>query len=328
MDNLLIKITKMINEKSTMTNTTAMTTSAIVSSALTPQMERLIEDAFLGVTGGLLGTMCILLNFIDERSSKSWKGVKIRYLGNPPIVGDILAISSFTFFVVVMEYYGGGIKAQFLWWLVTLASTVFPAAVLSLSHHAARTVSDSFVPTAANMISMARSVEPILFGLRYGLLTTYFGMAACLDAIVIVGLLPRNTRDRYLKDCFVGQLPSHLCVLFLGAKLSVWGYDFIQVYSAAATTTTGSLGTDLLSSPSLTITISAVVDSFLAAGILRIMNFAVFVLYGLGVNLANAIATSSRGCVRPDGSVTKDYNNWGILVFGAWTVSILILLQL
>ena len=98
MDNLLIKITKMTNEQSNST-TTPLTITAIASSFLTPQMERHLEDAFLGVTAGMLGVMCILLNFIDERSSKQWKGVKIQGLGRPPIVGDVIAISSFTFYV-------------------------------------------------------------------------------------------------------------------------------------------------------------------------------------------------------------------------------------
>jgi hypothetical protein len=320
LDNLLIRMAKMMTEQSNSTTTSINTVS---SSLLTPQMERHLEDAFLGVTAGMLGMICILLNFIDERSSKNWKGVRIQGLGRPPIVGDVIAISSFTFYVIVMEYYGGGIKAQFLWMMVMLSSTLFPAAILSLSHHAARTVSDSFIPTAANMISVARSIEPLLFGLRYGLLATYFGMEACLDAIVIVGLLPRNTRDKHLKDCFVGQIPSGICILFMGAKLATWGYDIFVIQSAAAAAD----GADQ-STPSFASVTRTIVDSLLAASILRLTTFATFHMFGLGVTFGNQIATASRGHVRLDGSPTKDYNNWGILIFTSWAISLLILIQL
>lgn len=343
----LLDILAFANKKAGNANTTGdgSTSSAGVPTVWNSKTERLSEDAFIGFCAGLLGILAFTVNFLDTKSSISWSGVSIRRLGNPPIMCDLLAVSTFTLLLAVMEYHEAGAKAFVLWLMVALCSTFFPALILTLSHSAARGVGGSPTPTAAKIPEMARSVEPLMFGLRFSLLATYFGMAPCLDAVIIVGLLPRgmlgSLSDKLvLKDCFLEKLPRFFCVPFLGAKLAVWTMQLRSVLGGQIILTILRQGMggredvdfrqqvwatmDSAAMRTLQATIS---ESILATKVLLLMNFFVYSSFHFGIKMGNAVASSSQASVRLEG-VVKDYNFLGILSFAGWAVTMALILQI
>jgi hypothetical protein len=288
--------------------------STVIAAFWDSKVERMLDDSFLGFCAGMLGFMTVLINFIDEKSSKSWRGVKFRHLGTPPIVGDLIAISSFTLLLTILEYNAGGVKATTLWFLVTFTSTFFPSLVSTLSNYMAVWPTNNFSSpetNTSNMASIARSIEPLMFGLRYSLLACNFGMPACLDAAIVVHLLPEKILKRHFKDCFIGQLPPLVCFAFLAAKSAVWFADL------------GPFSGD----SSITPVLGEVTDSFLAAGSLVFINTVVYGCFAMGNAVGNSIAKTSSTQVRAD-HVLKDYNVTGLVSFSAWAVALVMLVQL
>lgn len=275
-----------------------LTLEKALSAVLTPQLERAMENASIGLFVAMLGALAVSLNFLDEQSSKSWKGIRVGQLGTPPIVGDGLGVAVFGLFMCILVFYDAGARASSLWFLVLFGSTFFPAVALTLSHVLAR----KEPPTVSNIASLARSIEPVMFGLRYSFLEAYFGLSACLDAALIIGLAPRSVQNKCLKDCFVGKIPEIVCMAFLGFKVALWVLEARQQLSQEL---------------ALKDFFASVADSLLAAFALRLMNALVHAWFHFGIKLGSVIASQSHRCVRPEGT-TKDYNAIGILVFGMW----------
>ena len=179
--------------------------------------------------------------------------------------------------------------------------------VLTLSHY----LMQKEPPTPMNMLSFARSLEPFMFGLRYSFLEAFFGMSACLDAIVIVGALPPWIHQKFLKDCFVGQLPDFVCVSFIGFKVAIWAMEIMQ--STEENT--------------LLEAFSSSIDTLLATLTLLFLNFLVWSLFRLGIKVGTVVASTSQTLLRPEG-VKKDFNIVGILAFSAWSLALVAVTQL
>jgi hypothetical protein len=141
-------------------------------------------------------------------------------LGKPPVMCDIVSVSSFTIHLAVMEYHGAGTKSFVLWVVLALSYTFFPALIATLSHAAARGMTTMPPPTAATMCSLARSLEPFLFGLRYSVLATFLGVMPCLDASIVSVLLLKQlgqlsdslvVKKRFFERC---TKVLHLCIIW------------------------------------------------------------------------------------------------------------------
>ncbi|KAG7374185.1 hypothetical protein IV203_013280 [Nitzschia inconspicua] len=304
MDKVLISGTKLLKDDS---NSTISLDHALFS-LLTPQIERLVEIALIGFCTAMFGALSVALNFTDEKSSKDWRGIKLGQLGTPPIIGDMLGICIFALFMCVIEYHDGGIRALVTWTLVLFSSTFFPSLVLTLSHFMA----GKDPPSPSDIPSMARSIGPLMLGLRYSLLEAFFGLPACLDAAIIVALIPRPIATKFLDDCFVGQLPEVARVAFLGFKLALWGS---QAYN------------QFFQDGSMYEVLSTIADSVFAAFTLCLTNEMVHGLFTYGVKVGSLVATHSRRHVRPEG-VVKDFSILGIVAFGTWCAAIFAISQM
>lgn len=302
LEKLIFSGTKLLSQNSTLTLESAF------SHLLTPQVERLLEMALIGFCTFMFGALAVALNFLDEKSNISWRGIKVGQLGTPPIIGDVLGICMFALFMCVIEYHDSGVRSVVLWILVLFSSTVLPSLILTLSHFMA--MKDP--PSASDVPSFARSIEPLMFGLRYSFLEAHFGMVACLDAAIIVKLVTRSDQNKFLKDCFVGQLPEMACAAFLGFKLALWGTEACNQLSQNAPID------DLLSS---------IADSLFASFVLCLSNELVHGLFTFGIKVGCIVATQSRLHVRPEG-VAKDYSIPGIIAFGTWCVAIFAITQI
>jgi hypothetical protein len=310
--------------------------------------ERLLEDAFLGFCAGLLGILAITVNFVDNKSSIIWRGMSIPHMGNPPVACDLLAVSTLSLLLAVMEYHDAGFKAFAMWMMVALCSTFFPALILSLSNFALHGLTDLNAPaTAAKMSDTARSVEPLMFGLRFGLLATYFGMVPCLDAVIIAGNLPRGMLGRLsgklvLKDCFLENIPRTFGLAYLGSKLAIWVIKLRSLLSGQVVGTVlqyamrfGGGGFDenrqhiwaTIDDGTMTALQATISESIFAANALLLMNYFIYCSFYFGIKMGNAIASTSHANVASHG-VVKDYSFLGIMAFAGWAIMMTLILQL
>lgn len=298
LDKLLVPGRTMMHEDSNST----LTLETALHTLLTPQIERLIETSLLGFCTSMFGVLAIALNFTDENSSKAWKGVKLGQLGTLPIIGDIMGVCIFALFMCILEYHDGGVRGIATWALVLFSATFFPACILTLS----RCMALEDPPSVSDIPTLVRSIEPLMFGLRYSSLGSAFGVTACLDAALIVAAIPRSTKNTFLKDCVVGQLPHVVCVSFLGFKLALWGSEAYKQIS---------------NDGSLDDVFSSIADSLFAAFALRLTNEMAYGLFKIGIGAGCSIAAHGQRYVRPEG-VIKDYSLPGILAFGVWSAAL------
>jgi hypothetical protein len=275
----------------------------------------LLADAILCISIGVLGSLMLAANFVDARSSRSWRRYRISNLmGSPPLICDILALSSFTVLVSIFEVQDAGtIKCLFLWSLMTLSTTLFPALVMVLSQQSAlvglgRNARNQ-IPPPTQMLSYARAFEPILFGLRYSLITHLFGVVPCLDAAVLINLLPRvpKTELFLMKNCFFEGLPNFTYVAYFGAQLAIimgskYGkWEDIEGF---------------------------VIGSALAFVCLLFINFLTHQTFVVATHLGTKIFSQAQRAVegRPQGP-ENDYILLGMASFGAWVCTLAIIAQ-
>jgi hypothetical protein len=305
MDKLLLTATTILLNKH---SNSTLTKETEFFELLTPQIERLLEIALIGFCTFVFGALAITLNLLDEQSSKGWREIKLGKFGTHLIVRDVLGICTFALFMCVLEYHDCGVRAMILWILVLCTSTFFPSLILTLSHFMASTDP----PLISNVPSFARSVEPLMFGLRYSCLEAYFGMSATLDAALIVGFLSRSDQNKLLKDCFLEQLPELVRAGFLGFKLTLLCTTVYCQISQNA--------------PWIEV-FSSIICSISAAIALRVANELVRILFAFGIKVGHLVATQSRPHIRPEG-VAKDYSIHGIVAFGAWCTAMFAISQL
>jgi hypothetical protein len=279
----------------------------------TPTPTVAVEDALICICVGTLGVLLMVANFVDGKSSQSWRKFNFGYMGKPPVMCDIVAISSFTIHLSVMEYHGAGFKAFLLWLPLAMCTTFFPALVATLSHTAARNMTSTPAPTATTMCSSARSLEPFLFGLRYSVLATFVGVLPCLDASIFIVLLSKPLKNSVsttlvMPNCFLEAFPKSFTLAYFGAKAALLSVEFQNKTS------------------SIPEALWWIADSILAVGILILLNFVLNQMFALGIALGQKIATQAQADVRPDG-VQKDYNLTGMVCFGGWVCMLGMLTQ-
>jgi hypothetical protein len=289
------------------------------SSAADLAMQLLLGDSVVGLLLGMLTMLLLLANFADTKSSVTWGHFPLPGMGNPPVMCDIIALSIFTMHIGIFEYYGAEIKSFVVWWLLALASTIYPAIVLAISHVAARGMTSTPAPTPFNIAAKARSLEPVLFGLRFSLVGTYFGILPTMDAAAISVLLnPFLQRHRFSKctvmnNCFFESLPKSFSLAYLGAKAAMVSVQF-QNWKEEDWRQTMIADESLLWS---------LVESLLAFGVLLVATAWLQGLLSLGIwsggHLARRAETSSSA-PGPDGTrpSPQDYQLFGLACFGAW----------
>ncbi|VEU39269.1 unnamed protein product [Pseudo-nitzschia multistriata] len=320
--------------KTNITNMAAPETMAVtIKSLQNSHTIELWENAFLGLCVGSLGMLVLMLNFVDTKSSISWDKISIPILGGRfPLIGDAMALCIFTLLLAMMEYHQSNIRAWIMWMAIVPASTIFPATILSISHNTARLVTGTPTPAAFDMMKMARLVEPCMFGLRFSMLVTYFGMMPALDASVLLALVPQSSKI-YLKNSLLIHTPQSVFFFFAAAKSSYWiikikihlfdsGLDLSPLKSAAITFE--SAQNFFASSPDA-IALSGVFDdistSLLAVATLMVTSYIINSFFDLGITVGEYISlTSQKEVENLSRGTFKEYSSVGIFVFGLWAM--------
>ena len=302
-----------------------------------------LEDALFRLCVGMLGILLVVANLVDSKSSQRWRRFRfspsiVSYIGTPPIVLDLMAVSSLMIHLSVMEYHGAGIKSFFFLWLpMAVATTVFPALIAALSHTAARHMTTTPVPTYKRMITLARSMEPFLFGLRYSALAAFVGGYPCFDAALLIVLLAKPLREKIsesliIRNCFLDQCPKSFGMVYFATKSAQLLYisaGYLDLSTASGETaeleqqpqpqsqqqpeSTDTTAYDTISEAFLWIA-----NLLLAIVFLISLNFCFHQLFRFGIALGLSIAVQGHADIRPDGSLEKEYSLLGFLCFAGW----------
>ncbi|KAL3931828.1 MAG: hypothetical protein SGBAC_011125 [Bacillariaceae sp.] len=272
-----------------------------------PNKTYLLADSVLSLCVGLLGMLMLAANFSDVRSSKTWYRFDLGgTLGTAPVIGDVIALSSFTILESAFEVlYVGVFKCVLLWWLLTVCTAFYPVVILTLSESLPRTQRQ--IPLGARQVlSRARAMEPLLFGLRYGLLGYLFGPIPCLDAAMAINLVPAGPRTDFfrMRNSFIGGLPKSTYAAYLVAQFAILsGTNYSQWRDGPS-------------------------NSVMAMICLPLINWMNHKLFSLAIKTGRKIYSQSFATVqgRPHGP-DRDYNLLGLAVFGSWLCSLLMITQ-
>ena len=314
-----------------------------LSSIASRALDFLLGDSVVGILLGMLTSLLLLVNAVDTKSSVAWGHFPLPGMGNPPVMRDIMAVSIFTMHVGVMELFGAASKSLVVWLFLALASTVYPAMVLSMSHGAARGLTSTPAPTISNSLGNVRSLEPTLFGLRFCLVGTLFGILPTLDAAAMVILIQPALRPHdgeshrqwwffsmlsTTKNCFLDTLPRSFWVAYLGSKTAMLAVSFQQWKNGVhwKKVMSSAMGDE----SSL---LWSLVNSALAFFVLLVTTALLNALLELGLQVGQTVLNQAESAVslqtRPDGSspLTHDYQLLGLASFGVWCGLLGILLR-
>jgi hypothetical protein len=262
----------------------------------------LLEEALLCMCIGAICVLVVIAHFVDQKSSSSWGLIPVPIVGAQYMLRDVIALASFAIHIVIMEYQISALKALFVWWLVATGTTFFPGVIAAVAAKA------SGLSPPTSTLSLARSIAPVLFGLRYSLVAVIFDTTACLDAACLMVMtrpwLEKVAVDLISDECFLQleQPPHYLGVLALaGARLAVVALQF----------QTGSVDDPFL----------LLADSVVAFLLLLAVNFFIDKVYSYGMAMGTVAAVQAQADVRPDG-IRKEFNLIGIASFGVWMATL------
>jgi hypothetical protein len=262
----------------------------------------LLEEALLCMCIGAISVLIVIAHFVDRKSSSSWGLIPVPVVGAQYMIRDVIALAAFAIYLVIMEYQLSALKAFFIWWLVATGTAFFPGVIAAVAARA------SGMPPPTSTLSLARSIAPVLFGLRYSLVAVIFDMTACLDAACLMVMtrpwLEKVAADLVGHECFLqlDQPPHYLVGLYLaGARLGVVALQF----------QTGSVD-----DPGLLLA-----DSIVAFLLLLAVNFFIDKVYSYGMAMGTAAAVQAEADVRPDG-IRKEFNLIGMSCFGVWVATL------
>jgi hypothetical protein len=324
--------------------TAAEKITSVIHKLQKSQTEELLITTFLGTCVGTLGVLVVMLNYVDTKSNISWDKIKLPYVGGRfPLVGDVMAISIFTLLLSIMEYHQSNIRAAVLWLTIVVTSTFFPALIFSISHYTARLVTRTPRPTTFNLLEMARLVEPCMFGLRFSMAIVYFGVAATLDASVILSLVPQTSR-MYLKNSLFDHMPRTVSFAFLVAKSAYWAFrvqnllfdgdldlSMLQGWSAVTMESAQKFFTSSPDAAALSSVLDSIFTSILAAASLMVTSCIINNFFALGITVGDYIAFTSQEELSPEGiarGTAKEYSSVGLFAFGSWVMMIALLARI
>lgn len=296
-------------------------------SIATIMINLLLEDSLVGILSGVLMVLLLIANFVDSKSSITWARFPAPVIGSPPLICDVMALTVFTMHVGILEYYGAAGKSLVVWILLAWATTFYPAVILTMSHDVARTLVSTPSPTLENIMTKARSLEPVLFGLQYSLVGTWFGIFPTMDAaairMVAQKLLPHTRLTTYLasKHCFLDGLPQSFLLAYLGCKSAILCVN-VQDWKDNGDWSFWTASTDS--------GLWSLAESLFAFGALLATSLFLNLWLSIGIAIGHAIIqkAESTSSPRPEGSTpSPDYHLLGMTTFGLWVSVLGILLH-
>jgi len=216
----------------------------------------------------ILGIICNALFYIDTKSSMDWTVFNIKNLIVGPLLRDMAAICMVMAHFCAVEL--RGLKGLWLLHITTVVTILYTSFL-------------SCTVDKTNPLKTARAWPVIIFGLRYGFLTSVCGFAPSLNAIVTLRLLKQaNVRvfrrlTSEASECFISQIRVEMlgAIALLANALDYGSRDQID----------GSLGEEHSTKDEGDHPFQIFIDHFFASAVLLYVNGLVFVTYRIGRKL-------------------------------------------
>ncbi|EEC49139.1 predicted protein [Phaeodactylum tricornutum CCAP 1055/1] len=175
-----------------------------------------LDVALVLVLVGLLACLMVMCLYLDQESSQRWKVHNFPNLVPFPVFGALFTVSLIVLYSVVIDFYGGGLYASFLWLRIVVATLLFPAIVSSCLLSAAQTP----------LFGTGRVYKPLLVGLLFGFTFSFFGFQTTGDALAILQLvLHWKVAERWIAGSGVlTPLPVGLSCLYLSLRVGQWKF--------------------------------------------------------------------------------------------------------
>ena len=179
----------------------------------------------------LLGVLCIACFFIDTKSPMDWTIYNVRnIIPGQPILRDLAAVSMAMLHFSAFEFLG--LFRGIVLWHYAVLLTVFFASFVS------RIIEKNETPTSTvKTLRTARAWPVVVFGLRYGFLFSLCGVAASVNAVTTLQIMPPMFKllpplGRVFSpvyeafsvgdaDCFIRQISPIVWVIIAGLVSAV-----------------------------------------------------------------------------------------------------------
>lgn len=300
------------------------------NSASEAALEIMLKDSITGALIGLMSYLTLVANFVDSKSSIEWGSFALPGVGSPPVMCNLMALCLFTMHMTSLDSLGFPYQSIMMWVIMSLATTFFPALILTMSHDSARGLTSSPTPSVMNIGTKARSLEPVLYGLRFSVIAVIFGILPTLDSAALL-LLSRplwkhpklapifGTKNCFLEGLNGSFLATYLCTRVAMTLVQIESWDEFEVKLTIAWKDVLFGGTSIAD------------DSFLWSLLESVLAFAVLLMVSAWLN-AGLMAGTCCGHIiiqiaekevaanrRLEGTEPgKDYQLLGLVTFGVW----------
>lgn len=199
----------------------------------------LVKKSVVTIIVAFLGALMLYcMNVLDAESSAQWTAYDIHHvpalfkvlyrrvnlLSSRFIVSNRIAVSSeyviqwrfilhtvsvcmVLLYYFVMYYFGNGIQSILIWCWSVLATIILPTALTSISMLATNEIryngsakTNEVCRMVIHSRSIGRNMIPVLFGLKFGIVASFFGLEKSIDSILSIMLLQSIFSDLKLGD--------------------------------------------------------------------------------------------------------------------------------
>ena len=168
--------------------------------------------------------------FADSGGPEQWQKLPIplprRWFPNPRNTDVVLYATIFALVATqafAFEFSVNAFQASLSWFFLCLASTLFPAMLLSMSEevNALPGVITTNANTIKRTIATGRATAPVWIGLRFSPCVVAFGVVPCFDAAVMLyfGKQLMKQMQRNLEDEIFSRVPRSVLYFYCGVRM-------------------------------------------------------------------------------------------------------------
>ena len=228
-----------------MLKTMAASYQQVLRSSLTPleteeELLEMLDGTLYLLILACLGVILGLCFFADSGGPEQWQSLPIplprRWFPTPRnthvlLYSAIFAVAAAHAFA--LEFSVNAFHASLSWYFLCLASTLFPAMVLSLSEavDVLPGVATTNADTIKRVLTTGRATGPVWIGLRYSPCVVAFGIVPCIDAAVML-YLTKIVLKKFLwnlEDELLSRIPRPALYAYAGVRLAVKAPAFADV---------------------------------------------------------------------------------------------------
>ena len=296
-----------------MLKTMAASYQQVLRSSLTPleteeELLEMLDGTLYLLILACLGVILGLCFFADSGGPEQWQSLPIplprRWFPTPRnthvlLYSAIFAVTAAQAFA--FEFSVNAFHASLSWYFLCLASTLFPAMVLSMSEavNSLPGLTHTNADTIKRVLTTGRATGPVWIGLRYSPCIVAVGIVPCIDAAVILYLGSKAVLKKLLwnlEDELLSRIPRPVLYAYAGVRLAVKAPNFADVNWIRG------------------------LDSLFVAVAIILVNLMMLILVKYGVLAGAGIVNQSRARVMNTSSpnmLRVDYHGAGIAAFGS-----------